>query len=91
MSDQSSIYKAGSFPQGESTMSIIVTNSMRMALIDLVSKEMASGTIAGDAAQAERRQLYSQLLKALQSPGACLNDIANITTRALRPCAPQKR
>lgn len=78
MSDHSSVFKASSIGEQEPTMSIIVTNSMRLALIALVRNDMAANGFAKPTAS------QSELLGALHAPSFCVVEIADVASAALK-------
>lgn len=84
MSDHSSISKASSIGEQEPTMSITLTNSMRLALIALVKADVAACIKLGSAAQAASHQRNADLLQALHTPSGSIHDISAITSKALK-------
>jgi len=78
MSDHSSIFKASSIGEQEPTMSITVTNSMRLALIELVRNDMAANGFAKPTAS------QSELLEVLHAPSSCIVEIGDVASAALK-------
>lgn len=78
MSDHSFIFKASSVVAQEPTMSITLTNSMRLALIELVHNDMAANGFGKPTAS------QSVLLEALHAPSICVVEIADVASAALK-------
>lgn len=78
MSDHSTMIKACSVGTQEPSMSITVTNSMRLALIELVRNDMAANGLTGTSTS------HSVLLEALHAPSSCIVDIADVVSDALK-------
>ena len=78
MGDHSSILKACTPLAQEPTMSITVTNSMRLALIELVRNDMAANGLTGTSTS------HSVLLEALHAPSSCIVEIENVASAALK-------
>lgn len=78
MGDHSSILKACTPLAQEPTMSITVTNSMRLALIELVRNDMAANGLTKPSPS------HSVLLEALHAPSSCIVEIADVASAALK-------
>lgn len=78
MSNHSSILNASTAVQHEPTISITLTNSMRLALIELVHNDMAANGFGKPTAS------QSVLLEALHAPSICVVEIADVASAALK-------